>query len=327
MAKKEGIDESIYVKMLVDAGMDSAEAKDSIAALVSMVNEVMPGETTESKQNLMSIKVREKIKGSKATKYKVLVAAVGPRLDQNDIKRNVAMSIYKNDANTALTEGLVKIINGKPVAVDNRKFLDAAGTIPNKGVGKPYPVRMSRELILVHEGKVVKAAGDVALVAGGVYDVYGGESKSGFMYVNAEPAPRLNKMDSEADFWDAVFAAAKTSDHALDVNGALEAEIKGLGTVLVKGFVHSVSTTSSGGTRISLNNETGSGLTVFSADESIAAVMQGLAIGNEAIIVGRLRDPKDAQYGRQLTAIGAIANPSSGAAVSNALAELKKREW
>lgn len=336
MATKKAteIDEASYVKMLVDAGVPESEAKTSIGKLVGFVNEQMAGEGTDSKNAAISIKVREKVRELKSDKFTVTVVAMTPRRDSNDISRNIALATYNNDRELALSKGLVKVVKeGTPGArqakdnswvlpLDTREYIDKANTMKNRGKGKPYPVRMQRDIIVVANGQLGVAYGDVNLSIGGEYEVFG-KAKEGkpTMTIFNEPAPRLNRMLADAELYDVFFNAAKDSDMATDVAGALETDNKGL--MVVKGIANIVAPTSSGGARIVLNADIGNGLPLMTpyGEEGVDYVDQMLAVpvGAEVLAVGTKRDSE--QYGRSLTTFGVIVNPKASA-VSKALEQL-----
>lgn len=333
--KKTDINEDAYVKMLVDAGVSESEAKVSIGKLVSFVNEQMAGEGAEGKNAAISIKVRERVKELKSDHFTVIVVAAEPRVDSNEISRNIALATYNNDRELALSKGIVKVVkegtvgakkakdNSWILAIDNRDFIDKNNTMKNRGKGKPYPVRMQRNTLIVSNGQLGMAYGDVNLDIGGEYEVFGKvkEGKNS-VTIYSDPAPKLNRMVPENELYDVFFKAARDSDIATDVAGALETDNKGI--IVVKGTAHIVNSTSNGGARIVLNTDIGNGLPLMSpyGDEGAPYVEQMLAVpvGAEVLAVGKKRDSD--QYGRSLTTYGVIANPKASA-VTKTLESLK----
>lgn len=340
MAKKTGtvgIDESVYVKQLVSAGMTSSEAEAGVAKLVRLVNEKMAGESDETKSNTISIKIRDMISATKAEKYRAIIVAVGGRYDANGRSRNKAVDTYNDDPDRAVSSGMVKIVragtinavqakDGKwLVAYDTKEFWDEAGTKKNFGFGKPFPIKMTKNIIAIVEGKLGSMNGDLNVEAGHSYDIFGKISEAtGVLYANTEPAPRLVSTLGAGEFWSQVAVAAKDSDMATDVNGVLEEDIKGI--VLVKGFVHASGPTSTGGMRVVLNNEVGSGITAFAVGPKAEESMKNVSVGSEAILVGTVRDAKDPQYGKQMRCYQAIVNPKGGS-ISKTLEDLKDFEF
>ena len=184
---------------------------------------------------------------------------------------------------------------------------------------------MTKTIVAIIEGNVVQMSGDLNVEAGHVYDVFGKVSgTNNTLYANTEPTPRLVTTLGAGELWDTVFAAAKNSDMATDVDGVLDEEVKGI--VLVKGYVHASGPTSTGGMRVVLNNEVGSGITAFAVGPKAEESMKNIAVGSEAILIGTVKDAKDPQYGKQMRCYQAIVNPKGGA-VSKTLADLKDFEF
>lgn len=336
MAKKtETVDATIYVKALTDAGMSDADAKERIQKLIDKVNEVMAGESIEARNNIIGIKVKELISASRSEKYTMTVVAVGQRKDSNDYKRNVAYKLFDDDPETALAQGQVKFVKEGAsgahkakdgrfiIAIDNRKFWDEAGTKKNFGFGKPIPVRMSREIIGIAGNDIVKAYGDVDVKIGCEYEFMGKLNEtSGALYINSEIKPKPLKQVT--DLYGLLYEAAKKSEYAMDVDGALETDIKG--TIFVQGYVLQVAPMSNGKHKVVLNSGYGTEITVFPTDDDSEKIMAAVPVGTEAIAVGIVRDPKDPQYRRSMNAITVVANPKVTAA-SKALDALKDYEF
>lgn len=336
MAKKqETVDTSIYVKALVDAGMPEADAKERIGKLVDKVNTVMAGESNEARNNIIGIKIRELISASRSEKYIMTVVAVGQRKDSNDYKRNQVYKLFDEDPDTALAQGSARIVKDNTpgahktkddrfiVAIDNKKFWDEAGTKKNFGFGKPIPVRMSREVIGISDGTLVKAYGDVEVTAGHEYEFMGKVNEtSGALYINSEIKPK--PLRQVTDLYGMLYEAAKKSENAMDVEGALETDVKG--TIFVQGYVLQVAPMSNGKHKVVLNSGYGSELSVFPADDNAEKIMAAIQVGTDAIAIGSVRDPKDPQFRRSMTASTVIANPKATAA-SKALDALKDYEF
>ena len=239
MAKKTtGIDESIYVQRLVDVGMSNEEATTMVSGFVSKINELAPEESTENKMNMINITVNEVIAERKADKYRVTVAAVSSQYDGNAGIAKNHLKQYNDDPDGAIQRGLVKIVNGEPVAIDNRRFLDKEGTKENKGFGKKYPKRMKRDIIGINDGEIVVVSGDIDVIPGNTYEIFGKVSgAANILYATNDPIPRLLTSNSSGEFFDALKTAANNSNIAMDVDGALSTEERGI--VIVKGYVQS----------------------------------------------------------------------------------------
>lgn len=326
MAKKaDAVDATIYVKALVDAGISEADAKERVQKLIDKVNEVMAGESIESRNNIVSIKVRELIAVSKSEKYTMTVVAAGARKDRNDYKRRTALKLYNEDPETALVQGLVKRVREGTegamqaedkqfiVALDPKKFWDEAGTKKNYGYGKPYKVQFSREIVGIANGSIVKAYGDVEVKPGVEYEFLGKINEtSGALYINEAVKPKALKTHNVGDLYQMVVSAAKTYEKAMDVDGALETDEKG--TILMKGYALMVAPTSNGKHRVVLNSGMGSEISVFPADPDVDKAIADIPVGSDVIAIGVVKDPKDPQFSRSMTATFVIVNPKMGAA-------------
>lgn len=335
--KKDSVDETIYVTMLTEAGMAQAEATERVNKLVAKVTELMDGESVEAINNIISIKIREVIAASKSEKYTVTVIAAGQRRDTNFGSRYKQVEVYNASPSRALESGVVKIVKEGTenaikandgnwlLAFDMKEFWDEAKTKKNFGYRKPYKVNMARDIIGIVNDEVMRLSGDVEVVAGSIYDVYGTLSEaSGVIYLNNEPKPRLVDTTGDAEFYNAVYKAAAKSDLATDVEGALDEEIKG--TVMVKGFVHSTGTTSNGGQMMSVNNEVGSGFTAFAVTDDATDAFKEANVGADVIVIGFFRKPKDPRYTKSLQCYNAVVNPNVGA-VGKTLEDLKDFEF
>lgn len=335
MAKKtESIDATIYVKQLVEAGMDEAEAKTKVTNLLNAVDSVVSeSDSMETKRSVINIEFRKILAATKSEKYKVTIVAVGPRGDDNSYTRNNAYKIYDEDRETALAQGLVKEVNEKykdahkaknemfVIALDNRRFLDKAGTIENKfGYGKPLPKRMSRTIIGIVDGVMVRVKGDINVEAGACYEIFGKANDNDMLYAAKEPVPRLVKKLSEAEMYDLVNDSASKSDIAMEAEEVFETDKRGM--ILVKGIVQSALPTNGGKTRMVLSG----GLSVFPNDDATDKIMAESMIGGEVIIAGKPKDPKDPAYKRSLIAFHVVGNPKMGA-VGSALDKLKDYEF
>ena len=314
------INTNVFVEQLTKAGMDKKVAHAKVSELVAKVNTIMPDELPATKSNIIAIKVREAISSSKADKFNLAVIAVSDRLDANDYNKRQAIKAYENDANAAVVNGLIKVVDGKPIPMDNKEFFDEGRTKKNFNYGKPIKDRMQREMLVVVDGNAMIARGDVNIEPGSVANVYGSIGKTGNILVNSEPTPQITRTMDAGEYYDVVYQAAKKSDIAMDVDEALSTDERGL--VMVKGWVHAISTTSLGNVVMQLDNDTGDGLKAFSQGKYAARDMAKVPIGGEVIAIGRIRDAKDPKYGRSMNCIGVVVNPKS-TNIGGALDKLK----
>lgn len=333
--KQQSIDASIYVKQLTDAGIDKQTATSTVNSLIESVNEVMKDDSIEAKQVVIGIRLRELIAASRSNKYVMTVVAVGPRKDSNDYKRNLAIRTYNQDPMTALSQGMVKIVNERTagaikandgkyiVALDTRKFWDEAGTKPNNGFGKPLKVSISREILgIAEDGSLVKAYGDVDLEVGYQYELLGRvNEKTGALYINTEVKPK--KLKAVADLYDALYNAAKNSEIATDIDGALQMDQRG--TIIVQGNALRVSAMSNGKHKLTITGGYGSTLSVMPTDDASEKMISDVMTGADVLVIGNMRESKDPQFAPSLNAISVIANTKVNS-IEKALEALRAKD-
>lgn len=335
MAKKDTINEAVYVKQLVDAGTPEEEAKTSVTRLISAINEEMAGQGNAEKASTIAIKIKERVRELKSDKFDITVLAAMPRKDSNEISRNVAIATYNNDPELALTSGKVKEVaegtagarkakNGRfVIALDDRDFIDRAGTMKNRRKGQPYPVRMQSEFLVECNGQIGIAYGDVALDVGTEYTVFGkAKEGSNSLTVYADPTPRVIRKLNTDDLYTKYHAAAMQSDIAMTTNDALDTELKGY--IIVKGIVQHAQTTANGGAMLVLASEIGDGLRIMTpfGDEGQQYVDEftNVELGAEVLVIGKIRDSE--QYGRSMVGYG-VTSTNTPTAVTKTLNNLK----
>lgn len=324
------LDTTKFVAVLTEAGFTDADAKKSVTTLVDAVNKEMGDEPVAIRTNIIMKKLRSKARASKMTTQRSTILFVGERTDGNDFKRSSALKMYKEAPEAALSQGLIKLLTIKgetvPTPVDNRTTLDKAGKWENRGYGKPWGVNMSRQLLLITDGQIVRAYADINVDVGGVYDIYGKVNEaSGIFYPASDPSPVFIKKLSQIELYNEVYEAAKTSDYAFDVYGATETDDKG--TVIVKGYVQSVGTTGSGNGKIRINDDSGAAITAFSNNAALSETIQRITVASEVMVIGKIRDSTNPEFGRSINGLGVIVNPQSSVAVSGAMDKLKDLEF
>jgi hypothetical protein len=315
--------EKQLIDMLVKGGMDKKVAQEKVKAVIAKANEIMKGEDQESIDTVIMIKLKDMLKSASAEKYRGICVALDELRDSLGYQKYLALEAYKQDANRALADGMVKKEGDKLIPLDNRDFFDEAKTKPNKMKGKPLPVVMRREAYFVVDKKLVRAFGDFEAKVGGVYDIYGVMNDKGILNVGKTPEMRLVETLKDADLYKVVYDVAADSPMQTALSGIEEAA-KGT-TVITIGNIQHSQVTSNGGTMLVLaDEEVTDGIVCFSATEAIGTVIQGLPKGAEAIVFGRVM--KSGDRPKSLVVTGVAMNPGS-ASISKHLKSLDEYDF
>jgi hypothetical protein len=321
------IDTKKFVEMLVKAEFSQTDAQKSVDTLVAAVNANMGDEPVSVKTNVILKKIREKIKAAKMITKDVIVLTVGERRDSNNKNRTDALKMYHENADAALSQGLIKMIRGEPTPVDNKPTLDKAGKWENKNYGKPWPVKMIRDITVLMDNNITALYVDINVEVGGKYKVYGKMSADGNnFYASNDPSPIFVSKMTPIELYNAAYEVMKTSDYAFDVYGATETDVTNK-VVMVKGYAQTIGTTGSGKGKVRINDDSGAAITGFAQDNVLSEAMQRVTVNSEVILIGRLQDSDNPDFGRSLKATGMIVNPQSSAASSGAMDKLKDLDF
>lgn len=302
------------IKMLTDVGMSTKEAEMKVDKMVTAINRAMKDDTEEAKQSILDVKIKELARLMESVdRIPGVCIAAGEMGDRNGYDKYKANVAYKAGPQQAVAEGIVDVIDGEPVALDTRKFMDNAGTMPNKRFGKPLPIQNQRECLFIVEDKIVRAFGEISPEIGNDYVIFG-KLNSGFINAKKIPAPMLKRELDEDELWELVDDIAGKQPNAITVEEVLESPVKK--PYIVRGNVQYVGETSSGGYMLVLVDEGGDsdGLVCFVNSELADKYIgdKNIGAGNEVVVFGKTSVSKrDGEESIICAITGVIKNPAS----------------
>lgn len=312
------------IAMLTDVGMSAEEAKLKVDKMATAINNAMKDDTEEAKQGILNVKIKELARLMESVdRIPGICIAAGEMGDRNGFDKYKAKEAYKASPQQAVAEGIVDVVDGEPVPLDTRKFMDNAGTMPNKRFGKPLPVQNQRECLLIVGDEIVRTFGEISPEIGNDYVVFGTQN-GGFINAKKIPAPMLKRELDEDELWELVEEIAGKQDNAVSVEEVLESPVKK--PYIVRGSVQYVGETSSGGYMIVLVDDGGdSDSLVCFVNSELADKYIGnknIATGNEVIVFGKTSVSKrDGEESVICAITGVVKNPASDK-VSNVMSKL-----
>jgi len=303
------VDTKKLVKKLVDAGWEQKKADGKVAQLVKKAKEIAPGEKDATIESAVGMAIDRVLAARAAEKYVGVCLALSDKTDRNDFQRRNALKAYEQNPVVAVQEKFVEVVDGKVVALDNRKFVDAAQTMENREYGKPLKAVMQREGVFLIAGEVTRVFGDYDAQVGMEYEVYGKKSpKSGIISIR-RPGVKLSGEAPASTYRDAYIAVEK-SPMAVTLDGVKDAK----GTVITTGFVRFEKETAIGHMIVMDDDSTPDGVVCFSGSEAARDAMAKLPIGTEILAFGRPNHGVDKKTGEErfsLVLTGVVANPES----------------
>lgn len=306
-----------YVKQLVDSKVfTKAEAEAKVKAIVERVNAIMPDETDEVKANTVSMAIK-KLTGSKLEKFVGVCIGMGAKRDQNEFAKKKAKDIYDQNPMLAVQDGYVAIVNGKPVYLDTREFIDAAKTMKNNNFKKALPETIQRQVFFLIDGIITRGFGNIDPQVGGEYEVFATKSKKGYLTIPKQPGIKLTKMIPPGDLYQMVYDAAGNSEFATDLGDVYDKEPGS--QIISNGYVRFTKQTSGGSMLVIDDENTPDGVVCFSDGPEVASIIDQLDIGLEAIIMGTFSvgENKETHEIRKSVAVRVvITNPESAKYVS-----------
>lgn len=312
------------IKMLTEVGMSAEEAKSKVDKMVKAINRAMKDDDEDAKAGVLNVKIKELARLMESVdRIPGICVAAGEMGDRNSYDKYKAKEAYKESPQQAVAEGIVDVIDGEPIALDTREFMDNAGTIPNKRYGKPLPVQNQRECLFVVDGEIVRTFGEINPEIGSDYVVFG-KRNGGFINAKKIPAPMLKRVLDDDELWDIVDNVAASQENAVSVEEVLGSPVKK--PYIIRGSVQYVGETSSGGYMLVLVDEGGEsdGLVCFvnsdMADKYIGD--KNIGAGNEVAVFGKTSVSKrDGEESIICAITGVIKNPASDK-VSNVMSKL-----
>lgn len=345
-----------YVNFLVQKGnYTNDNAQSIVTKLKARIDEIMPNETAEARDQILSLKVRDLVMASSAEKYESIVVAMDAIKDSNGYNRYLAVEAFKNNAARAIVEGIVMkaedylkqlISAGKSleeakaivdpitseggiIALDTNKFFDQAQTRKNNNFGKPLPLRMQRELYAIINGKLTRVFASMpnaaSIKCGYAYTLFGSMSKTGNLSLAKTPAPKEIEALEDSKLWDEMYNAALNSDKLAELCNLNM--VKKNNVAIVKGYILNVTQTSRSDPMLFIGDETcEQGIACFGGCTEVSKDMESFGKGSEIIAVGRVNRNigNDGVERSALILMGLVSSPLSAkfADISSQLDEI-----
>lgn len=330
-----------YVKFLVEKGNYTNEnATSIISKLRTRIGELMPDDSPEAREQILSLKIRDLVMASSAEKYDAIIVATDAIKDSNGYNRYLAVQAFQTNPARAIAEGIVMkaddylkqlisagkspedakklvdplISEGGIIALDTNKFFDQAQTKKNNNFGKPLPLRMQREAYAIINNNIVRvfAHADAPLKCGYAFTLYGSLSKNGNLSLAKTPAVKEIEALDDHKLWDAMYNAALNSDKLAELSN-LQA-VKKNHVAILKGYILNATQTSRGDPMLFIGDEAcEQGIACFSACPEIANDMESFGKGSEVITIARVNRNvgQDGVERSALIVLGIISSPLS----------------
>lgn len=311
------VDLKKLVNTMVDAGFPEDESETRVKAIFDKATELMPGEDESAIMAVVTVKVNEVARIAKdIDKYPAIVIAFTDRSDSNDYTKKMALEAYKDNPQEAIRSGRIAIIDGEPVPLDNREFLDNAGKMKNNNFGKPLGTRMQREIIAVLKDEdgvdhITRCFGDYAANVGDVGTMFG-TVKNGNLSMKGPGFIKTDEMSTEELYTiiDEIAAKDPMAVSILDIEKTPKNKI-----IVTKGFIQYAKETSNNSMMVVLRDEDfilSDGIVGFFNSEAAMQVADTVEVGQEVITVARVGESKqDGVVQKNLSIFGIMINPST----------------
>ena len=305
------------VKMLVDAGVEQAEAEKKVTTLYNTVKQIRPQDTEDKIWAIVRLKVKQYIQVAKRSGAKIFKGICLGFNEYRDMLAGIKQSIladYESDPQKAIAEGLVRIEGDKVIPIDNRPTLPSGD--PNPNFGKPVPEIWRRDVFMAVDGKFVQVYGNIKEEpeVGGVY-VFAGNPRSENVIALSRIRPFAKEGNiGDKELWQVAYNVLE--DYAVDINSLLDWHEEHANNpariAAIKGVVTYVTETSTGNNLMvidDLDEPTGDGVPVFA---NPAVISGPVSVGVEVIAFGRTTVNVNEEETRViLNAFGAILNPET----------------
>ena len=303
------------VDKLTSVGFAEADAKVRVKAVIEAAKNLMKGETDEAINGVVTTKIKQLARMTKDVKmFDVVCVAAGDVRDFNEYTVNIQLEAYKEDPTQAIAEGLVKLVDGDPVALDTKKFFDAAEKMKNNNFGKPIKVQMKREATFIYDGDFIRAYGNVDITPGNRYSVFGKVSAGGTLNVKPIPPAIPRGEVTPTELWDMIDKIGAGSDTTIQLCDVPDQDKSTF--VVIRGTAQASIETSNGGAMLILDDDdigTESVACFANTDAMIEQVLQ-IVEGTEACIMGSIGKQKDNdtdEIKTNVSAIGVVVNPAT----------------
>ena len=314
------INKKELIGMLVESGkFDKKVASEKVDAVIAAIEKALPGSEDATIEKMARRQIQKVVSVPPSDKFMGVCVAYTERADSNDYSRKKALAMYDQDPMMAVQEGYVKVVGEEVTALDNRRFIDKAGKMENRMFGKPFPVRMQREVVFIvgddGDYKITRAFGDVNPEIGQQYEIYGKMTGGGNITIAKRPG--IRPMGAVENVWDLLYEVASESEYAVGI-----ADIADLGKntfVVICGIVRYSGETAVGSMLIVSDEDNENSIAAFAFTGDCAESMLVCEPDTEVIVIGRVGEGKDpenpGEIRKNINAIGVIPNPESMKAV------------
>jgi hypothetical protein len=315
-----------FIEKLEGLGYSTEEAEAQIAKVRTVIEKAMAGSTPQAIEAVINKKMRELTNVGRGVKrLDAICIAMGDRVDRNDYTRKKAMEAYESDPTAAIASGLIGIVKGQPVPLDNREYVDAAQTKENRNYGKPLRSQFKREFYLItkdldEEGKqtgdevLVRAFGDVDLVEGHEVVLFGSWN-GGDAILNIRESPAPITRGEVPDVWERLQTIGEEGNNPMFVDLDAADEIEPKSNIVGRGFVKAISEISTGSMLI-IEGAEGliGGVAVFCNSDRLNedAASGEIQKEDDIIVLGRFDSStdNDGNVRYNINAIGYLKNPN-----------------
>ena len=172
--------EAALIDIFESVNMDNATATKRVVAIKKAVDKAMPKSTNEEKDAIIALKVKEQARAIRTTtQYTGICVASGDLRDMSEYNKKIALESFEEDPDSAIEDGLIKIVKGEPIPLDTKQFLDKDEKWENKNFGKPIKNDVKREIFFVKEDTIIRAFGNPAVMEVGTeYQLFAKEMKT-----------------------------------------------------------------------------------------------------------------------------------------------------
>jgi len=323
------------VKLLVDAGIEQAEAEKKVETLYNTVKKIRPQDPDEKIWAIVKLKVKQFAYITKRSSAKVFKGIVLGYNDYRDLLAGIKQSImaeYEADPQRAIAEGLVRIEGDKVIPLDNRPTLPSGD--PNPNYGKPIPELWRRDVFMAIDGKLCQVYGNIKdePTIGGVY-VFAGTPKGENVIALSRVRPfALEGKIGSKELWTVAYDVL--GQYAVDINNLIEWHEEHANNpariAAIKGVVTYTTEAATGNTLVvidDIDEPTGDGVPVFTRPSTVCGPIgvgvEVIAFGRTALTTTTVGEPETRVI---INGFGVIVNPDT-APYADVMQELDEILW
>ena len=299
------------VMKIVESGITADKAEKKVKQIEDKIKVQLKNQDDKAIEVAINLAYSQILNSLSQEKVRGIVIGIGEKKDANDYAKRVALNAYKENAQRAISEGLVRVDEDETVVpLDTKEFFDEGKTKKNGNFGKPLATRMQREIVVAIENDIIRAFADVDVTLGDEYDIYG-KVKKPYMSVSKNPKPRFIRTPNGTERWNTVYNSVGASQYAMSFNEMIDA--KNNTFVITKAFVKGMGESDYGMWVTLESDETTESVICNVAPDIVEFVNANVEVGYEVIVVGSFSRfiGKDDAERKSVRVTGIIPNPSS----------------